>query len=79
MSRQIKLEQRILSRPSDFEWNEVVRLLGYYGYSQLNGKGSRRKFKNESNNILVFHEPHPENTVKKYVVDRIIKELGLGE
>lgn len=77
MSRKSKLEKRILSRPADFEWSEVLRLLNCYGYTQLNGKGSRRKFKNECNKTLCFHEPHPSPIVKRYVLDIIIEELGL--
>lgn len=39
MSRNEKLLSRLLSVPNDFAWEELVRILSYFGYSILkNGK-----------------------------------------
>ena len=48
MSKKEKLINRFLSMPSDFHYNEVVKLLGYYGFEEVRkGKtsGSRVKLK----------------------------------
>ena len=50
MSKKEKLIGRFLSMPSDFHYDEMVKLLGYFGYSEVKkGKtsGSRVKFENE--------------------------------
>ncbi len=78
MSRQEKLLTRMLSFPRDFTWNEMVRLLMMYGYTELrNGKtgGSRRKFADIYRNVIVLHKPHPENTIKEYVIKQVIAHL----
>ena len=48
MSRFDKLIARFKSRPKDFAWNELVRMLNAFGYSEVpTGKtgGSRRQFR----------------------------------
>jgi hypothetical protein len=47
MSRQEKLLNRFLSVPSDFTWEELIKILTGFGYLELKaGKtgGSRRRF-----------------------------------
>ncbi len=47
MSRKLKLIARLLRRPKDFTWGELVTLLNHLGYKETEkGKtgGSRRKF-----------------------------------
>lgn len=69
MSKKEKLRARLDSLPKDFTWDELVTLMNYYDFRMLNGKGSRRKFYNESiNRIVSYHEPHPSSIVKKYVL-----------
>jgi len=76
MSRQEKLLERLQSRPSDFEWSEVVSLLKKLGYELLHGSGSSRKFVNrEKKSIIMLHEPHPQTVLKDYALKIIIAEL----
>jgi len=82
MSKIQKLIEKIQEKPKDFTWDELVRLLSYFGYSELkSGKtgGSRRKFGNKEKYIISLHKPHPGNIVKGYVIEQInqfLKEKG---
>lgn len=83
MGRRDKLTVRFLSRPRDFEWDELVRLLEGLGYTEVRtGKsgGSRRRFVHPEAPAIALHKPHPGSIVKLYVVDsitRVLKEEGL--
>ena len=49
MNRKAKLIARFLTLPSDFHYDEVVKLLGYFDFQEVKkGKtaGSRVKFRN---------------------------------
>ncbi len=78
MSRIGKLLERLLSRLADFTWDELIRILNYYGYDELkSGKtgGSRRKYANNMNQIINLHKPHPGNILKRYAIDQVISTL----
>jgi hypothetical protein len=78
MSKTEKLLQRLLSVPRDFTWEELIKLLGLFGYVELKkGKtgGSRRKFTDENKNVIILHKPHPGNIVKEYALKQIITQL----
>ncbi len=81
MSRKDKLEKRLLGLPSDFTWQELVKVLKIHGYQELKKKGktggSRRKFMDAQKNIISLHEPHPRPIVKKYALKEVIEKLGL--
>jgi hypothetical protein len=50
--------------------------LNYFGYKEITGSGSRRKFVNEFlDQKLSLHKPHPGNIVKRYVIDIVIDAL----
>ena len=69
MSKIEKLIKRLLSKPADFSWEELVKVLNYFGYVEnKNGKtgGSRRRFVDGENNIITLHKPHPSNILKPY-------------
>ena len=73
-----KLQQRFLSRPTDFTWEELMKVLGTYGYTPLKkGKtgGSRRKFIHANNDIINLHKPHPANVLKAYIIKQIIEHF----
>ena len=40
----------------------------------LVGSGSRRKFKKDKR-IIILHEPHPGNIVKKYMLKQVLEAL----
>lgn len=74
--------QRVLSIPADLTWEELVRFLSFYGFSEMNtGKtgGSRRKFIDSNSVVISLHKPHPGNIVKEYAIKDaigVIKEKG---
>ena len=78
MSKRDKLLTRFLSRPSDFDFTELVTLLAHFGYYQVKGGktgGSRVSFTNGQGDYLRIHKPHPRNILKLYQVDDIIMSL----
>jgi hypothetical protein len=84
MTKHTKLLSRFLSKPKDFDYSELKKLLAGFGYTESNlGKtsGSRVGFVNmENGNIIRLHKPHPDNTLKIYQVEQIIdylKQKGL--
>ena len=73
-----KLSNRLLSRPKDFSWVELKKLLTNIGYRETNsGKtsGSRVKFIHEKHAPISLHKPHPKPVLKGYQVRQIIDTL----
>lgn len=78
MSQRDKLLQRFLRHPVDFTWDELVRLLKSFGYSEASGGktgGSRRRFTHSNSTCIHLHKPHPGNMLKRYQIDQIIDFL----
>ena len=82
MSKKEKLIARLLSRPTDFRYDEAKTLLQYFGFEESNkGKtsGSRVEFI-RGNNTLLLHKPHPSGELKSYQIKQLtetLKELKL--
>jgi predicted RNA binding protein YcfA (HicA-like mRNA interferase family) len=74
MSKLDKLISRLLSCPKDFTYSELKALLQSFGYSEVQGAGSRVCFSNEQHKIKL-HKPHPGSIMKRYQLDLIIDEL----
>ena len=80
MSKKEKLIVRFLSMPSDFHYDEMVTLLGYFGYYEVKkGKtsGSRVKFENEEEVPIILHRPHPSGIMKMYQMKQVKEILEL--
>jgi hypothetical protein len=80
LNRKEKLIARFLVMPSDFHYDEVVKLLGYFDFEEVKrGKtsGSRVKFMNPEGVPIMLHRPHPSNTMKQYQLKQIKEVLGL--
>lgn len=78
MTKTDKLLKRFKSKPKNFTYEELVQILKRFGYTEFKtGKtsGSAVRFKNDSNDIIMFHKPHPGNIIKSYVIDQIIEKL----
>jgi predicted RNA binding protein YcfA (HicA-like mRNA interferase family) len=76
MSKFQKALDRLKSKPRDFTWRELQTIMSHFGYQELRGGGSRRKFMNPKTRISVsLHEPHPKPILKMYVVELIIEHL----
>lgn len=73
-----RLIERFKQSPSDFEWGELAKLLGHFGYEEQTGKGSRRKFVGETLPTIILHEPHPKKVLKRYAMN-YVRELLEGE
>ena len=66
--------------PSDFHYNEVVKLLRYFDFKEVSrGKtsGSRAKFMNPEGVPIMLHKPHSSGIMKRYQLKQIKEVLGL--
>ena len=80
MSKKEKLLARFLSQPKDFHYDEMVKLLGYYGFTEVKkGKtsGSRVKFESEAGVPIMLHKPHPSGIMKAYQLKQVKVILGV--
>ena len=79
MAKIEKLIERLRTYPSDFTWEELLKVLVLFGYEELKtGKtgGSRRKFiESFTKHIISLHKPHPTNILKAYQIKDIIESL----
>jgi hypothetical protein len=79
MGKVDKLLKRLISKPKDYTYDELKRLLAAYGYEEAkSGKtsGSRVAFINHhSRHIMRLHKPHPHRALKQYQIDDVIEEL----
>ena len=79
MSKAEKLLKRFLSKPRDFTYDELRRLLRLFGYEEATtGKtsGSRVAFINhKTKHIIRLHKPHPNPELKRYQINDIEEEL----
>ena len=79
MSRFEKLLKLFLSKPKDFSYDELTRLLASLGYEKVGtGKtaGSRVAFVNpETRHIIKLHRLHPRPELKRYQLDDIEETL----
>jgi hypothetical protein len=79
MSKNDKLIIRFLLRPKDFTYSELKTLLWSFGYEEIQGTGSRVCFARENHKIKL-HKPHPDDIMKRYQIDlvmKVLKEEGL--
>ena len=80
MSKKEKLIARFLLLPKDFHFDEMVKLLGYFGFSMVKkGKtsGSRVKFVNDAGVVILVHKPHPSGIMKLYQLKQVKEILEL--
>ncbi|MCY4451495.1 MAG: type II toxin-antitoxin system HicA family toxin [Immundisolibacterales bacterium] len=78
MTRRDKLVRRFRTRPRNFAWEELVRLLAGVGYVEARSgatDGSRRRFVHPDAPAISLHRPHPGNIVKMYTIDEVLRLL----
>jgi len=76
LSKKEKALARLLSKSTDFTWDEALVVMKQHGFTALNGNGSRRKFVHEVTRVKVLiHEPHPEKIIKAYALQLLIDGL----
>jgi predicted RNA binding protein YcfA (HicA-like mRNA interferase family) len=77
MTKAEKLLKRFLSRPMNFTYHELIRLLESMGFKEEQGSGSRVVFSNKRiKHCTKLHKPHPGIVLKRYQIDMIIQELN---
>ncbi|OGT43653.1 MAG: hexulose-6-phosphate synthase [Gammaproteobacteria bacterium RIFCSPHIGHO2_12_FULL_40_19] len=78
MTKREKILDRLLSKPTDFTWVELTKVLNGFGYSQISaGKtgGSRVRFVHANYPPIILHKPHPKPILKRYQLEGIIDLL----
>jgi hypothetical protein len=79
MSKHEKLKEKLLRLPKNFSYEEMVTMLAGYGYVKAERRrtsGSAVIFYNEEiNDKIMFHKPHPEKELKRYILELIIEKL----
>ena len=81
MSRKEKLIIRLLAKPKDFRYFELMSLLGSLGYQEVKTgrtSGSRIAFSHaKTRHIIRLHRPHPGDILKMYQLEMIIDVLKM--
>ena len=78
LSKSDRLIARLLTRPPDFTWEELIRLLRKLSYKEAQvGKtaGSRRRFVHATAAAISLHKPHLGNILKQYQIEQLIDLL----
>ena len=78
MTKKGKLLEKFLSKPlkRNLSFRELVTLFQSLGYELINKEGSRVAFWNkETGDIFDMHQPHPDDTLKIYVVKKVQEKL----
>jgi len=76
MSRKDKLKARLQSKPKDFTFEELRRLLRQFGYCEQEDEGSRVTFYREgTGSVIKLHRPHPHPTLKTYQINQVLDAL----
>lgn len=79
MSKLEKEIERLKLKPKDFEYDELKKILNNLGFVEDNkGKtsGSKVIFKNEYNQKIALHKPHPSKVLKSYQINEILRLLN---
>lgn len=76
MGTKEKLIERFLALPKDFTYDEVKRLFGLFGYTEVSKgstSGSRVEFvSSDGSASYIMHKPHPSNIIKGYVMKQLL-------
>jgi hypothetical protein len=78
MSQIDKLLTRLVRTPAprDFTWQQLVKVMTHFGYEELEGSGSRKKFVNlRTKHKVLLHKRHPDSTLIGPQIEDIIDAL----
>lgn len=78
MTKREKLLERFLTKPKDFTWDELTKILSIFGYEQISGGktgGSRVRFISSDYPPIILHKPHPKLVLKRYQLEEIFNLL----
>ncbi len=79
MGTKEKLIERLKRLPKDFTFEEAEKLLTSLGYTKSNKgrtSGSRVLFSKSGRFPIFMHRPHPQKTLKSYLIKQLISELS---
>jgi len=77
MSKFEKALACLKSKRWDLTWREIQTILTHFGYEEVKGGGSRRKFIISKTKVSIsLHGPHPKPILKVYAIDLIINHLN---
>ena len=80
MSRKEKLLKKLKSTPQNFTYNELKTLLNHLGFvldDKGKTSGTRVAFYHEKTKLMIrLHKPDPENQLKRYQINEILKVLN---
>jgi predicted RNA binding protein YcfA (HicA-like mRNA interferase family) len=76
MSKKEKLLKRFTEKPprKDLTFTELETLLKALSFDKVEGSGSRVKFVKDGL-LINLHKPHPDDTLKVYIVKQIQQKL----
>lgn len=76
MTKRNKSVARLITKPADFAWGELLHVMDLFGYQMKTTGGSGRKFiKPHTAKSFMVHEPHPQKLLKAYQVREVIAFL----
>lgn len=62
--------------PKDFSWIELQKVMKYFGYKELEGAGSRKKFVHPLTTHKIFlHKRHPDSTLIGPQISDVVESL----
>lgn len=83
MSRHEKLKEKLLRKPNSFAYDEMVSLLKGFGYNEVQRRRSSGSavifFNPKLNDKIMFHKPHPQKEMKRYILEMVIEKLKNNE
>lgn len=78
MTRQKKLIEKFLTKPlkRNLTFRELTAVFQSLGYRLINREGARVAFWNkDTGDIFDIHKPHPNDTLKVYVIKKVQDKL----
>jgi hypothetical protein len=79
MIKHVKLIEKLLRLPQNFTYDEMVALLKGFGYiaeERGGSSGSAVMFFNQNlKDKIMFHKPHPEKELKRYILKMVLEKL----
>lgn len=65
-----------LPPPKDFTWQQLQKVMKFFGYEEIEGNGSRKKFVNmQTKHKVLLHKRHPDSTLIGPQLEDVIDSL----
>ncbi|MEI7982887.1 MAG: type II toxin-antitoxin system HicA family toxin [Bacteroidota bacterium] len=77
------MKEKLLRLPKNFIYDEMDTLLRGYGYVEQERRRSTWSavifYNVELNDKIMFHKPHPQKELKRYILEMILEKLKINE